>query len=39
LTAADLFLGAELAIQSPQESGENVTLFVANNLITHNETN
>src|SRR6266487_749714 len=39
LTAADLFLGVELAIQSPQESGENVTLFVGNNLVTHNATN
>jgi hypothetical protein len=39
LTAADLFLGVELGIQSPQERGENVTLFVGQNLITHNETN
>jgi hypothetical protein len=39
LTAADLFLGAELAVQSPQENGENVTLFVGNNLNTHNESN
>jgi hypothetical protein len=39
LTAADLFLGVEMAVQAPQESGENVTLFVGNNLITHNESN
>jgi hypothetical protein len=39
LTAADLFLGVELAVQSPQENGENVTLFVGNNLNTHNESN
>jgi hypothetical protein len=39
LIAADLFLGVELAIQSPQESGENVTLFVGNDLIAHNESN
>jgi len=39
LTASDLFLGVEMAVQAPQESGENVTLFVGNNLITHNESN
>src|SRR6266487_3227102 len=39
LTAADLFLGVELAIQAPQQNGENVTLFVGNNLVTHNATN
>jgi hypothetical protein len=39
LTAADLFLGVEMAVQAPQESGENVTLFVGNNLITHDESN
>jgi hypothetical protein len=39
LTAADLFLGVLLGIQSPQENGENVTLFVGKNLITHNEAN
>src|SRR4030095_11983296 len=39
LTAADLFLGVLLGIQSPQENGENVTLFVGKNLITHNEDN
>jgi hypothetical protein len=39
LTAADLFLGVELGVQSPQESGENVTLFVGKNLTTHNESN
>jgi len=39
LTAGDLFLGVELGIESPQESGENVTLFVGTNLITHNEAN
>jgi hypothetical protein len=39
LTAADLFLGVELAVQSPQENGENVTLFVGNDLIAHNQAN
>jgi hypothetical protein len=39
LTAADLFLGVELAIQSPQESGENVTLFVGRDLVAHNDAN
>jgi FecR protein len=39
LTAADLFLGVELAVQAPQESGENITLFVGNDLITHNGAN
>jgi FecR protein len=39
LTAADLFLGVEMAVQSPQENGENVTLSVGNNLITHNDAN
>jgi hypothetical protein len=39
LTAADLFLGVELAVQAPQQNGENVTLFVGNNLVTHNATN
>lgn len=39
LTAADLFLGVELGVPSPQENGENVTLFVAQNLTAHNETN
>jgi FecR protein len=39
LTAADLFLGVNLAVQFPQASGENVTLFVGKNLIIHNDTN
>jgi hypothetical protein len=39
LTAADLFLGVELAVQSPQESGENVTLFVGKDLVAHNDAN
>jgi hypothetical protein len=39
LTAADLFLGVELGVQAPQESGENVTLFVGKDLVTHNEAN
>ena len=39
LTAADLFLGVELGIPSPQESGESVRLFVGNDLIAHNEAN
>ena len=39
LTAADLSLGVELGVQAPQESGENVTLLVGNDLVTHNQTN
>jgi hypothetical protein len=39
LTAADLFLGVELAVQAPQESGENVTLFVGKDLVAHNQNN
>jgi hypothetical protein len=39
LSAADLFLGVELAVPVPQESGENVTLSVGKNLLTHNDTN
>jgi FecR protein len=39
LTAADLFLGVEMAVHAPQESGENVTLFVGQNLVTHNDSN
>jgi FecR protein len=39
LTAADLFLGVELAVQAPQQSGENVTLFVGQDLIAHNDAN
>jgi hypothetical protein len=39
LTAADLFLGVELGVQSPQQNGENVTLVVGNDLVAHNEAN
>jgi len=39
LTAADLFLGVELAVQAPQQNGENVTLFVGKDLIAHNDAN
>jgi len=39
LTAGDLFAGVELAVQAPQESGENLTLLVVNDLITHNAAN
>jgi hypothetical protein len=39
LTAADLFLRVELAIQAPQENGENVTLFVGQDLVAHNQAN
>jgi hypothetical protein len=39
LTAADLSLGVELAVQAPQESGENVTLFVGKDLVAHNQNN
>ena len=39
LTAGDLFLGVELAVQFPQQNGENVTLAVGRDLIAHNEAN
>src|SRR5437773_1295723 len=39
LTAGDLFLGVELAVQLPQQNGENVTLAVGRDLIAHNEAN
>ncbi len=39
LTAGDLFAGVELGVQAPQESGENLQLFVGQNLITHNDAN
>ena len=39
LTAADLFLGVELAVEAPQQNGENVTLAVGQDLIAHNTTN
>src|SRR5438552_6569833 len=39
LTAGDLFLGVELAVQFPQQNGENVTLAVGRVLIAHNEAN
>src|SRR5438876_6578459 len=39
LSAADLFLGVELAVQFPQQNGENVTLAVGRDLIAHNEAN
>jgi len=39
LTAGDLFLGVELAVQFPQQNGENVTLAVGKDLIAHNEAN
>jgi hypothetical protein len=39
LTAADLSLVVNHGQQVPQENGENVTLFVGNNLTTHNESN
>jgi len=39
LTAGDLFAGVELAVQAPQESGENLQLFVAQDLTTHNDAN
>jgi hypothetical protein len=39
LSAADLFLGVEFGLEFPQASGENVTLFVGNDLIVHNEAN
>ena len=39
LTAAVLFLGVELGVPAPQQNGENMTLFVGNNLIAHNGDN
>jgi hypothetical protein len=39
LSAADLFLGVELGMQFPQVSGGNVTLFVGEDLIAHNDAN
>jgi hypothetical protein len=39
LSAGDIFLGAEFAVQFPHGSGENVTLRVGNNLIAHNAGN
>jgi hypothetical protein len=39
LTAADLSLLVNLGRQIPQENGENLTLFVGKDLITHNEAN
>ncbi len=39
LSAADLFLGVELGMPFPQVSGGNVTLFVGEDLIAHNEAN
>jgi hypothetical protein len=39
LTTADLFLGVELGVQFPQASGENVTVFVGNDLIARNGAN
>jgi hypothetical protein len=39
LTAGDLFAGVELGVQAPQESGENLQLFVGHDLITHNNAN
>lgn len=39
LTASDLSLAVEMAVQAPQENGENLTLVVGKNLITHNDAN
>ena len=39
LTAADLFLGVEVAVQAPQQEGENLTLSVGQNLIAQNDAN
>jgi hypothetical protein len=39
LTASDLSLGIQMAVQAPQESGENLTLSVGNDLIAHNQSN
>jgi hypothetical protein len=39
LIAADVFLGVELAIEAAQQSGENLTLLVGNDLIAHNGAN
>jgi hypothetical protein len=39
LTAGDLFLGVDVAVEAPHASGENVTLFVGKNLTAHNDDN
>jgi hypothetical protein len=39
LTASDLSLGVNMAVEAPQESGENLSLVVGKNLITHNDAN
>ena len=39
LTAGDVFAGVELGVQAPQESGENLQLFIAQDLTTHNDAN
>jgi hypothetical protein len=39
LSAGDIFLGIELAVDAPQASGENLTLFTGQDLIAHNEAN
>jgi hypothetical protein len=39
LSAADLLLGVELGMPFPQVSGGNMTLFVGEDLIAHNEAN
>ena len=39
LTAADLFVGVELAVQAPQLNGENINFFTGQDLNVHNDTN
>jgi hypothetical protein len=39
LSAGDVFLGVESGVQAPQNSGENVSLFVGNDLVAHNQSN
>ncbi|HZS18522.1 MAG TPA: FecR family protein [Candidatus Udaeobacter sp.] len=39
LTAADLFLGVELAVEAPQLNGENITLATGQDLTVRNDSN
>jgi hypothetical protein len=39
LTAADVSLGVELAVEAPQLNGENLTLSVGHDLVAHNDAN
>lgn len=39
LSAGDVFLGVESGVQAPQNRGENMSLFVGNDLVAHNQSN